>query len=347
MPAKKPDRDHLRREFTNYDRRVDIISAIEVWFTTVTEMVDTVAHFERYPKITHFDSNDATPDFTVLFRDGTGYIGELADISLQNESIESLLAQVGRYDGLTHLPAGGQTVAPVTEIDHLLFVRQADAPAINLRCRTVLGDPEMPHTLQHPLVVLGWSFDPDSSKYAFVRNAQDGNPRPRGHARPSSLETWMGAPMSLDSLSGLARRFAPIKGARRLMNDPIPRIYLAVLLWNDIFPHLSGGEAEIHVEAAELARDCRERWGRVLAKDVRGALDLLAQAKLAEQTEQDGWVVAHRPLTERRDDVVEQILQRIVRPPAGPVTARERAERQQRRRAEAERAADQERLDLP
>jgi hypothetical protein len=74
--------DPLWSEYYQYDRRVDIVSVAEVWFTRAQGLSGTVRHFERFPKVTHTDGNDATPDFTVLFTDDTALVGELSNLAL-------------------------------------------------------------------------------------------------------------------------------------------------------------------------------------------------------------------------------------------------------------------------
>ncbi len=318
------DRERLRNEYRAYDRRVDIVSSVEVWFTRVTEIKPTVAWFERYPSLKHpLDGNDAKPDFTVLFADGTGYVGELSDLALHDQSLDALCSQLARYDTLDRLPAGPplpggvQPTSPVTAIDHLLFVRHADAASADRRLRDAAGDAQHPFALQHPLIVLGWSFDADMAKYAFGLVA--GNDRPRGHGRPTSLEGWMSDPRQYDTLTGRAAHFDKIKTQRRLMNDQVPPVYLAALLWNDVFGALSGGQGDIDVSSADLARRMRARWGRGRAVEVDPALDLLVTAKLAERTP-TGWRVGHRPLGERGEDFLEQLLARLEGKPRGPAT---------------------------
>lgn len=345
------DRKWLRDEYRAYDRRVDIVSSVEVWFTKVTEMKRTVAWFERYPSLKHpLDGNDATPDFTVLFTDGTGYVGELADLALREESLDDLCSQFARYDTLDRLPAGRpspggvQPTNPVTAIDHLLFVRHADAASADRRLRDAAADAQHSFALQHPLVVLGWSFEEERAKYAFGRVA--GSDRPRGHGRPTSLERWMHDPRQYDTLTGRAVHFDKIKAQRRLMNDPVPAIYLAALLWNDVFGTLSGGQGDIDVSSADLARRMRARWGRGRTVDVTPVLDLFVSANLAERTAH-GWRVGHRPLGERGEDFLEQLLSRLESKPRGPATFAQRsAQQQSRARSEAD-AAAQTRMDVP
>jgi hypothetical protein len=57
----------LLAEFETYDQHVDVVSALEWLFTEVKDMGQTVAHFERFPRIAA-GGRTLTPDFTVLIR---------------------------------------------------------------------------------------------------------------------------------------------------------------------------------------------------------------------------------------------------------------------------------------
>ena len=64
--------DRLLHGFTTYDRAVDVVSAFETAFTTRISLPGTVRHFERFPRIPGDRGSTLTPDFTVVFHDGTG-----------------------------------------------------------------------------------------------------------------------------------------------------------------------------------------------------------------------------------------------------------------------------------
>src|SRR3546814_10229985 len=73
-----------------YDRAVGIVSGFQFLFTEQASLSPTVAHFERYPLITHPDGKEATPDFTVLFHDGGALVGEVAQLSLADQGVDAL-----------------------------------------------------------------------------------------------------------------------------------------------------------------------------------------------------------------------------------------------------------------
>lgn len=347
------DPGNLRADWRHYDQRVDIVSSVEVWFTKVDAMIQTVTHFERFPTLPHplAEGETVTPDFTVLFDDSTGYVGELADLALHDGSLDSLCQQLMRYDVLTELQAaptaagGRRAYQKVVAIDHLLFVRHADAASANERLRDALADPDHFFSLSHPLVVLSWSFDAERSKYAFVRDERRENPRPRGHNRPTSLEGWMASPKCCDTLTGLPKHFEPIKVRRRLMNDQPPPIYLSALVWQVILSNLSGGEGDVDLTVADLAQALQDTWGKGSVRDAERVLRLYVDANLAAETPA-GFTVGHRALDERGGDLVDQLVQRLQKKVRGPATLQGKRELRERRQERQQILANQTRLPL-
>ncbi|MGA9635279.1 MAG: hypothetical protein WBQ41_08575, partial [Solirubrobacterales bacterium] len=119
----------LLRGFTTYDRAVDVVSVFEMIFTASdTDLPGTVKHFERFPRVSQEDGDPLTPDFTILFDDQGGLVGEIARIALRDESVESLCRQIAKYDGIKQLPDGSKE-APTTHSDVLLLVPQTIGPA--------------------------------------------------------------------------------------------------------------------------------------------------------------------------------------------------------------------------
>ena len=331
------DSELLRAEYLHYDRCVDIVSAVEVWFTRATGLKDTVRHFERYPSFEHPDGAPVTPDFTVLFEDETAYVGELSNLSLREESLDSLCRQIGRYDALPYAP-GGDGLVGVSSLDVIVFVPHSEANAATTRIAGAMADEQHFYSPERPPSVLAWSFDVDSQSYSFTRDSRSGNPRPRGHGREHSLETWLSAPMASDTLRGLPKHFADVKASKRFMNDPPPPLYTATILWSAVLPGMSGGEGDVVCSAASLAAVLRREYGRGAAAELRAALAFLARAGLARPAGQD-WVVGHRPLAHNERDVAEVLLDRYMAQPSGPVTIAEReevaTERARRREARA------------
>jgi hypothetical protein len=318
--------ENHQAEYERYDRCVDIVSAVEVWFTKVEGMHETVAHFERYPTIT--GEIAATPDFTTLFTDDTAYVGELANLSLQQGSLDSLCEQLGRYDRLDRVPGPGGELVEVAAVDILLFVPHSEANAAVARMSGAIADPDHPYSPSRFPSVFAWSFDVTRSRYVFTLAGGGQNERPRGHGRRPSLEEWMSSPMSPDTLTGLPRHFKEIKVARRFMNDPTPPLYMATLLWGAVLPSMSGGEGDIATSATELAERLRHDYGRGRASEVARALELLRVAGLATREGEEGWVIAHQSISRHDEDLAVTLINRYKSRPSGPVTfaAKERAQ---------------------
>lgn len=323
----------LHAEYERYDRCVDIVSAAEVWFTKAAGMRDAVAHFERYPTI---DTGEivATPDFTVLFNDGTAYVGELSNLSLQAASLDSLCEQIGRYDRLDRVPGPNRALVEVSAVDVLLFVPHSDANSAVARMAAAIEDEDHFYAPSRFPSVFAWSFEAMKTRYVFTLAGGQQNQRPRGHGRDPSLESWMSSETSYDTLIGLPRHFQAIKVASRFMNDPTPPLYMATLLWGTVLPSMSGGEGDVATSAAELADRLRHDYGRGKASEVAQALELLRIAGLAAHDGEEGWVIAHQPINRHEDDLAETLIDRYKSRPSGPVTfaAKEQARKIRRER---------------
>lgn len=339
MPGDDPasEAERLLGDFRRYDACVDIVSAVEVWFSKAEGMRETVARFERYPKIEHSDGEKVTPDFSVLFNDETAYVGELCNLALEPASLDSLCHQIGRYDSLDRVPSAGGASAQVKAVDVLVFVPQGEANAAVARLAEARKDPGHPYSPDRFPTVFGWSFERERNRYIFSLARGDENQRPRGHGRKPSLEEWMASTTSPDTLTGQPAHFGPIKVGRRFMNDPTPPLYMATLLWGVVFPAISGGEGDISTSAAEIARNLRNNYGRGRADEVEGALHLLQAGGLAQREGPDGWVIAHQPINRHEEDLAETLIDRFKSRPSGPVTF---AAKKQARAARLEREAN-------
>lgn len=329
MPGDDPasEAERLLADFQRYDACVDIVSAAEVWFTKAGGIRETVAHFERYPTITHSDGEEATPDFSVLFKDGTAYVGELSNLALEPASLDSLCHQIGRYDTLDRVPGPGGGLVEVSAVDVLLFVPQGEANAAVARLTEAVNDAEHSYAPGRFPTVFGWSFERERNRYIFSLARGDENQRPRGHGREHSLEGWMASTSNPDTLTGMPAHFMAFKVEKRFMNDPTPALYMATLLWGVVFPTISGGQGDISTTAAEIAQRLRNDYGRGRANEVEQALDLLRLAGLAQREGPTRWVIAHQPINRHEEDLAATLINRFKSRPSGPVTfaAKERA----------------------
>lgn len=315
--------ERLHADYKRYDACVDIVSAAEVWFKSASGIRDTVAHFERYPKIPHGDGADATPDFTVLFNDGTAYVGELSSLAREPGSVKSLCHQIGRYDSLGRVQSSSGRLAEVSAVDVLLFVPQSEANAAVARISDLLDDGDHAYAPQRFPTVFGWSFERERNRYVFSLARGDANRRPRGHGREHSLEKWMSG-SNPDTLTGLPEHFKRFKAESRFMNDPTPPLYMATLLWSTVLAKLSGGQGDVSTTASKLASRLREEYGRGRANEVEQALGLLKTAGLARRKGETDWVIAHQPISRHEEDLASTLIARVKSRPSGPVTFAEK-----------------------
>lgn len=331
----------LAREYAVYDRCVEIVCSAEFWFTHSDEMAKTVRHFERYPSAPHPDGNRATPDFTVLFTDSTALVGEISSVARERHSFDRLWHQLRRYGSLEQIPGPSGGSEAVTEVDVVAFIPDR---AVQKTCdlidakRTTEDDP--PH-----VSVLTYSHEADKGDYTFMRIERANNPRPRGHGRVPSLESWLADPENADTLRGKPEWFGPVKASQRFCNDPMAELYLAVVLWSQVFAEMAGGERDIRTSAEEIAQELRTRFRRGKIDEVRAALNLLKRARLAVEG-RDCWIIDFREIGAPREPVQDVILHRLESPPRGPITHAERDQRRKARKEKVNNIRKQEQLDI-
>jgi hypothetical protein len=313
--------ERLLHGFTTYDRAVDVVSAFEMAFTTSQSAVPgTVEHFERFPRIPSGQQSVLTPDFTVVFNDGTGLVGEIARIAMHDNSVESLCRQIQKYDALGQLPRG-QELVDVAHTDVLLLVPQSVGVAAVKR---IIGEryanSEHPYKPSVAPCVVQFAFDED--RYIFQRLLDPQNGILRDGERSDGLGRWF---EENGDFKARPSRFSDIKAARAFINDPVDRLYMATHLWSKTFPTMVGDTPRpvpLEVTSAALAAEMRERFGGVRASDVEGALELLQTAKLAAKTS-DGWLVAWEELRVPGErDLAHALATRACRPPSRSATKR-------------------------
>jgi hypothetical protein len=313
--------ERLLHGFTTYDRAVDVVSAFEMAFTTSqSEVPGTVEHFERFPRIPTDEESVSTPDFTVVFKDGTGLVGEIARLALHENSVESVCRQIGRYDALQQLPSGAGLV-DIAHTDVLLLVPQAvGVAAVKRIVVDRFADPSHPYKPSVPPSVVQFAFDED--RYIFQRLLEPRNGTLRDGDRADGLGRWF---EENGDFKARPSRFSDIKAARAFINDPADRLYLATHLWAKAFPTVAGEAprpVRLEVRSADLAADLRQKFGGVLASDVDGALELLQTAKLADRTP-DGWLVAWEELrVPGEKDLAHALATRACRPPSRSASRR-------------------------
>lgn len=300
---------------------MDVVSAFEMAFTTSrSPLPDTVQHFERFPRIPGDQQSVLTPDFTVVFNDGTGLVGEIARLALHESSVESLCRQIGKYDALRQLPTDHGLVN-VTHTDVLLLVPQSVGVAAVKRIVVErYADPEHPYKPSVAPCVVQFAFD--ENRYIFQRLLDPRNGTLRDGQRADGLGRWF---EENGDFKARPSRFSDIKAARAFINDPVDRLYMATHLWSKTFPTMAGATSRpvrLEVTPASLAAELRDRFGGVRASDVEGALELLQTAKLADRTS-DGWLVAWEELrVPGEKDLAHALATRACRPPSRSASRR-------------------------
>lgn len=311
----------LLDRYNLYDEHVDVVSAMEWLFTRTSELPATVEHFERYPRTKISDTVTLTPDFTVLFTDGTALIGEIAQFAVSDGSVDDLCQQLGNYDAITQVPDADGTLTTVSHADLLLLVpsrlgQQAVRRVVDER----IQDEEHPYK---PAAVPAIAqFSRDSERYTFQRLAHRQNGTLPATREPITLGFLLE-----NDLSPRVSHFKDLKADRRFMNDPIDPLYLATHLWTATWPTLHPGESnDITVDPVAIAELLRAQFGKGNVKDVRRALQLLQRAGLAAVNNDGSWNVSRKKLSQLGErDVHKIIATRAVKRTKPQVEPRHRA----------------------
>lgn len=312
-----PSAEDLLAAHRLYDQYVDVVTAFEWLFTDTKQMPETVRHFERFPSLRGDDGEPATPDFSVLFTDGTGLVAEIARIALHDASVDSLCHQIGRYDRLRQIPdvAG---FADVEQVDVLLLVPMELGTAVVqrvLRDRLLHDDHEYAPA-RTPCVV---QYVADRDKYVFQRQSAPEN----GTLDGGDRETHLGAWLAVDDFKPPASGFASLKAARPFMNDPVAPLYLASQLWTKVFATRAAAVTAVAdykplvLTADDIASDLRQQYGRGSNEDVRRAMEVLVAARSAQVVGPNRWRVAWGSLAHNSGEDVSGVLaRRTEKPPA-------------------------------
>lgn len=309
MPASGPANaaeKQLLQEFATYDQHVDVVSALEWLFTEVTGMQDTVAHFERFPSIKVPGKKEpVTPDFTVLFGDGTAIIGEIAKFAQHEGSVDKLTRQIGRYAAINQVPDGQGGSTPVTRADVLLLV-PADIGLIAVKriIEDRYADPDHPYSPPLPPCIV--QFFRTESTYLFQRLPDAINGDLFAGDRDPHIGTRLRAGLPIQ-----ARFFVKTKSRRGFINDPIQPLYLATHLWTRTWRTMHGGGlTDITVEEQATAVQLQQEYGVGRISAVRQAMELLERAGLAANQRNGTWVVSRKLLGRSGEREVHKIIAR-------------------------------------
>lgn len=302
----------LLDDFNMYDQYVDVVCAFEWLFTQVREIADTVRHFERYPKISVPAEGGAdvvlTPDFTVVFTDGTGLVGEISKLAMHDNSVDKLCRQIGKYAVLASLPVDeAGTLTEVSDLDVLQLVpSDVGLAAVQRIIKDRYDDPAHEYKPPKAPVIAQYSRSADRDEYRYTFQHL---PDPVNGVLPNSDDASTIGHFLTRVNNVSADRFNHIKARRKFMNDPIKPLYLATHLWTAHWPTEYGAGVEpVDVAPAEVAQTLRDQFGMGRANEVKAALALLARAGLAADNRDGTWTVSRATLRLKGERDVHRII---------------------------------------
>jgi hypothetical protein len=294
--------NELLNQYELYDRHVDVVSAFEWLFTATEKLPETVTHFERFPRIPIARGVSLTPDFTVLFKDGTALVGEIAQIAVNDNSVEKLCKQLAGYAELTEVP-GIDSMRSVTELDVLAITQLKTGPTMVQRViEDRLKSSDHWYAPQRsPCIV---QYGRDGGVYSFQRLPHQHN---GSLLSPSSRTPNVNSYLT-NTLSVKAELFVGVKASRAFINDPIPPLYLATHLWLKTWPSSFGGQSTFQVTVGDTCDQIQREFGTGRRTDVQAALAVLRDAGLAHPIEGGSWQIAHRQLGVRGNRDVHALI---------------------------------------
>ncbi|MGW4129902.1 hypothetical protein [Amycolatopsis japonica] len=305
MPSNKEQHTgefhEMLRSYDLYDRAVDIVCAFEALFTRQPIISSTVSHFDRFPSIKHVDNQQATPDFSVIFNDGTGLVGEISNIARHQNSVDKLCKQLFRYDSLRKLPGPLKgSPATVSQVDVLCLV---PADLINEAGDRILGDscldsnhwykPSKPPTIVQ--------FSRDADKYSFVRGRDARN----GSLTHEQLQGFLNKKFNARGVF-----WSEVKVLRPFINDPTPPLYLATVIWMKILPAILNGESRTETSVDEIDTALRDQFKYTRRSEVRKAIDLLKRGRFIQANKSEDKILVKRGQRGRQEDAARVLAER-------------------------------------
>lgn len=293
-------REELLKEFSVYDKAVDIVSCWESSMNYIyTEEFDRF-YFDRFPSLDTGEKT-LTPDFTVFFDESYGLLGEIKrTFPNDRRAILSELEQIASYDdelAIKHAE-DGYTVPDTCDI--LIIIEGSSAPQIGTRLQRIITEENEFDFTSNP-VLIRYHFNQDAlmSRYEFQRVTQlEFEFQDDDLDVEDSLSDLLGGEGEYQTLRVYPKHFSSFKVRKPICNDAPPGQYLATFLWHKIFPEYlnedqyeiwqaTNGQKEIPVEVSvdELTERVNSYMHNGTVKQVwiRRALDFLCGADLAEE----------------------------------------------------------------
>jgi len=302
------NREELLKEFSVYDKAVDIVSCWESSLSYIYADELDRFYFDRFPSLDAGEKT-LTPDFTVFFDESYGLIGEIKrTFPDDRKAILSELEQIASYDddlGLKH--GGGGHAVPET-YDIVIIIEGSSAPQIGTRLQRIITEEDEYDFTANP-VLIRYHFNQDAlmSRYEFQRVTQlEFEFQDDYLEAEDSLSYVLGEEGEYQTLSVYPKHFSSFKVRKPICNDAPPGPYLATFLWHKIFPEYlnedqyeiwqaTNGQKEITVEVSveDLTGKVNDYMhnGTVRQVWIRRALDFLCGAGLAEEDDGDEYSI--------------------------------------------------------
>lgn len=294
------DPDELIREFTLYDRAVDVVSIYHWLFTETNGLPATVEHFERYPKLAAADGSVMTPDFTVLFTNGSGWVAEIANVARPEGSVESICRQLDKYAAIEELPNSVGGLTPVSSLD-VVFLTPMDTAtdaARRIFKDRIDNEEHWYKPNRRPILIQFAAMSDHYVLQVWPDTAANGKFQSGGEPNYGGFS----------ELKPKAEYFTPNKVSYGFMNDPVCALYMATRLWLNVFPSRFGTTDTIEVMTAEIVAVLRDQYHHGRTNDVDAAMNILRTAGLA--TYSDGrWKIRRRSLRRTEADAHVAIAQ--------------------------------------
>ena len=155
------NREELLKEFSVYDKAVDIVSCWESSMNYIYGEEFDRFYFDRFPSLDAGEKT-LTPDFTVFFDDSYGLVGEIKrTFPDDRKAILSELEQIANYDddlGLKHA-ASGHAVPETYDI--VIIIEGSSAPQIGTRLDRIITEEDEIDFTANP-VLIRYHFNQDA-----------------------------------------------------------------------------------------------------------------------------------------------------------------------------------------
>jgi len=319
--AKEKRRDELLIQFTNYERSVWVVNAVQghlaKWYA------DLLKCFDRYPRLPRKDQAPLTPDFTALLDGPYVLLGETKRaLGASDVSLEKCFLQLSSYDGdltIKSSPNGGYDFK-TDEHDILVLINTEYALKETKKLMDRLSEARKDGAFVRNLVVFAVAYDTQQMKDKWILSWVTESEKLRDNRLPTKRRLSKRHQDEGEAIVIYPDDYLEFQATHHFCNDDPPAIYLAVLLWSRVFFKLIPlGERQAWVEGdctgilafetdvGVVAKAASERLGYTVAKQqVRNVVELLRRSGLVKKEDQDAFLVRYKRFSPRFEEGVSE-----------------------------------------